>query len=165
MTGCGDSDDRARRALGLLCDDEPPRRGHLFLFTRRGLTFVASNTGGNPVPDVVAVAERCAEHEIDQAGATLVGGGDTRLDSMPAPATFRDASGVLHRAITLGLVSDGTYHVAGVAVVTDPGTASSFPAERLASTIARRLVVSGDVYLDIEPLEPITVADSPAAME
>src|SRR5207244_877351 len=39
LSACASASERADRALALICDGEPPTRGHLFVFTASGLTL------------------------------------------------------------------------------------------------------------------------------
>src|SRR5262249_11216573 len=63
LWACANAGERAGRALALLCDGDPPTRGHLFLFTANGLALAASNTTCDSVTELVAFAKDCVERE------------------------------------------------------------------------------------------------------
>src|SRR5262249_16203236 len=59
LSTCETANERADRALALLCDGDPPTRGHLFLFTANGLILAASNTACDSVTELTAFAKNC----------------------------------------------------------------------------------------------------------
>ena len=55
--------ERAERALGMLCDGDPPTRGHLLVCKVDGLKLVASNAPCSSIREIVTFATQCLEHE------------------------------------------------------------------------------------------------------
>jgi hypothetical protein len=119
MAGCTESEERAQRALRLLCDGDPPGRGFLFVVTGGGLEFAAANTPCGCLPDVLAFAEgRLAIELASEESLTAVVETKT-FDMSSAMAEWQDQGGTRYTALILGALLDGAFRTAGVAVLSE----------------------------------------------
>jgi hypothetical protein len=144
MAGCDDGSDRAQRALGLLCDAEM-NRGHLFLFTRAGLSLVASNTPCPQLRELTAFTKTYLESErksvdVNRSAADF----DVTIDTDTEPGEWQDADGTRYGALVLRAKLDGKLHVAGVAMLTGLNHAQRTALLSLSIALATKLVESRD---------------------
>jgi hypothetical protein len=142
MDGCANPRERAERALGLLCDGDPPTRGHLLLRTAEGLALVASNTACESVTQVVSFASSCLERE-SQAG-TMETGALSAVSLGTLAGDFRSQDGIDYEVVLIAATVSGTFSIAGVALLSKAGAPFVRNSARLAEAIARTLITSGD---------------------
>lgn len=138
MAGCSGPRERAERALALLCDGDPPVRGHLFLISEHGLTRVASNVDCGSTTDLETFAEGVMN-------ADIVADHDrtTALESVSEFGRWRDANGLHYGALLLGAMIDGNYLIGGIAVLSG-GSSRLATIAPLAEAITRTLIGAGD---------------------
>jgi hypothetical protein len=142
MAGCANPRERAERALGLLCDGDPPTRGHLLLCTAEGLALVASNTACESVTQIVSFASSCLERE-SQAG-TMETGALSAVSLGTLAGDFRSHDGIDYEVVLIAATVSGTFSIAGVALLSKAGAPLVRNSARLAEAIARTLITSGD---------------------
>ncbi len=142
MAGCANGRERAERALGLLCDGEPPTRGHLLLYTSAGLSVVASNTACDSVTELVSFAKDCLERE--SRADTMETGALLTVPLGTMSADWHDARGTAYDVVLLGATISGTFCIGGVALLMKIGGQSTRIQSSLAEMLARALINSGD---------------------
>jgi hypothetical protein len=142
LAGCASSRERAERALGLLCDGDPPTRGHLLLYTDRGLELVASNVACDSATEIVSFARECLDRETraDQmeTGALL---------SIPlgtVSAEWQDARGNFYDTVLLGATIAGTFRIGGIALLAKLDVQTVRSPNGLAEALATALITAGD---------------------
>jgi len=145
LAGCTDAEERSRRALGLLCDGDPPNRGHLFLLSDRGLVLAASNTVCDFPAELNAFANACIEDEVQKESAMTAVLDTGAFESALDFSQWRDPSGRRHQVVPLGVTMDNAFHVVGVAVFEDEHGRGPGDVRRVAEALAKHLVESGDV--------------------
>src|SRR5262249_50885803 len=135
--------ERADRALALLCDGDPPTRGHLFLFTANGLALAASNTACDSVTELVAFAKSCVERE--RAADTMETAALHETSLRTTAGDWLDRNGNSYDTILLSAPISGSFCIAGIALlVKAPGVAAE-TAAAVAELVARALIDAGDV--------------------
>jgi eukaryotic-like serine/threonine-protein kinase len=144
MAGCDDGGDRAQRALALLCDAELSR-GHLFLFTRAGLTLVASNTSCQQLREFSAFTKSYLESQrraadLDDSSDEC----DMTLDTDSQPGEWRDVDGTRYGAVVLRAKLDGELQIVGVAMLSGLNDAQRSALHSLTTALATKLLESGD---------------------
>jgi hypothetical protein len=141
LAACQGSRERAELALGLLCDGDPPTRGHLLVSKGDGLVLVASNTPCTSVSEIVSFASDRMDHE-SRAGSMET---NVSASLTLAPWTeWRDPEGTDYEVILLVTgVSEG-FCIAGVALLAKSGAPRASNLGVLADAIARALIASGD---------------------
>jgi hypothetical protein len=141
LAGCDSARERAERALGLLCDGDPPTRGHLLLLTGRGLSLVASNLPYGSASEIVAIASDCIDRESHtddmetSALSTIQEDGATE---------YRDAEGNAYEVVLLGTMISGVFEVGGAALLVKGPKPRAPKLASLAGAIARALIDTGD---------------------
>jgi hypothetical protein len=144
MAGCDDHNDRAQRALALLCDAEM-NRGHLFLCTRTGLMLAASNTPCQQLNELATFTNSFLESQraISEHTVTSLDAGVT-LDTDTAPGEWEDGEGTRYVAVVLrAKLADGL-QIAGIAMLTGLTHAQRAALFPLTTALATKLVESGD---------------------
>jgi hypothetical protein len=144
LSGCAEPGERARRALALLCDGEPPTRGHLFLFKEAGLTLAASNVASDVAPDLVAFARSYIDSEMIMEGDETAAFATNALQDAVPTHHWHDTSGSRYAAVLLATPVGDCFEFAGVAVLGDEAGNSLLRAGPLAEAVARVLIESGD---------------------
>jgi hypothetical protein len=144
LSGCAEAGERARRALALLCDGQPPARGHLFLFKEAGLALVASNVPSSVPPELVAFAQRYIESEMRVEGTETLAFATNSLEREVLTHHFQDTAGTRYSAVILAAPVGNCVEFAGVAVVSDGEEDYPFKVRPLADALARLLIESGD---------------------
>ena len=142
VAGCKQPAERAERALGLLCDGDPPTRGHLLICKRGGLELVASNAPCTSVREIVSAATKCLEHESRTSNMQT-----SALSSMTfgeISTGWRDTEGVEYETVVLATTVDDTLCVSGIALLAKQGAARAGRLAPLADAIARTLIATGD---------------------
>jgi hypothetical protein len=144
LSGCAEPGERARRALALLCDGEPPARGHLFLFKEAGLTLAASNVPSDVASDLIAFAQHYIDSEmIMEADETAALPTNAPQDAVPTHH-WHDTSGTRYGAVLLAAPLEDSSQFAGVAIVSDEAGDWSLKVGPIANAVARVLIESGD---------------------
>ncbi|HVW29557.1 MAG TPA: protein kinase [Polyangiaceae bacterium] len=142
FSACASASERADRALALLCDGEPPTRGHLFLFTANGLTLAASNTPCDSVTELAAFAKDCVDRE--HAADTMETGALHATSVGTMVGDWVDHEGTCYDTVLLGTSVSGAFCIAGIALlVKTPGFAVK-TGGALAESVARALIDAGD---------------------
>ena len=140
MAGCSGARERAERALALLCDGDPPVRGHLFLITEAGLTCVASNAECGSPAGLTAFAQGALDSDAESDDSHT---GAFELDTVEHGGTYQDGQGTRYGALLLGTMIDGEYVIGGIAVLAgSSGRLASVAG--LAESLARTLIDAGD---------------------
>jgi hypothetical protein len=144
LTSCGNRTERAQCALRLLCEDDPTRRGHLFLFTERGLVLAASSVTCSSALELTAFAQSCIDVELehDSTGNTATQVVPTRAESLTG--RWRDADGISYSPLLLGVRLHDGFSIAGVALIADGATGRQHEAAGLAPALAKSLIACGD---------------------
>jgi hypothetical protein len=145
MTGARRSEDRADRALRLLCETRKSTGGHLFVVTSDGLRHAASYGDGiapSSLADLVDEFLR-QEHERADTMTEIVTG--TMMAEEAAGSTVR-CGGVTYEMLTLASVVDGSGVVAGVAALVESEQRVRYVKQaQLLATLASHLIDGGDV--------------------
>jgi hypothetical protein len=142
VAGCELPAERAERALGLLCDGDPPTRGHLLVCKVDGLKLVASNAPCSSIREIVSFATQCLEHESRTSNMET-----SALSSMTLgePLTgWRDTEGVEYETVVLATPVNDSLCVGGIALLAKRGALRAGRLAPLANAIARTLIASGD---------------------
>jgi hypothetical protein len=146
MTGAHKTEERAERALRLLCDTRNATGGHLFVVTSKGLRLAAS-LGATPLPanlnalasDFVKAEQTRAEKMTEIATGTMVAEAEAG-DSMV------QCAGVSYEMLLLASVAGGEGIIAGVAALENGESAGRFVKQaQLLATLAAHLIEGGDV--------------------
>ncbi|HVW30134.1 MAG TPA: protein kinase [Polyangiaceae bacterium] len=140
LDGCATARERAERALALLCDGDTPTSGHLFLYTKDGLTLAASNASCDSVTELTRFAKDCVESE--SRADTMETGAMTSVPLGTMSGEWRDVGGTCYDTVLLGALMSGTFCIAGVALLVRRGDIATSGA--LAQTVARALITVGD---------------------
>ncbi|MEY4582591.1 MAG: hypothetical protein RL701_7294, partial [Pseudomonadota bacterium] len=150
FAGCDDREERALRALSLLCDGEPPSRGHLFLITQTGLTLVASNASQAHIAQLSQFAnKRFVLETAETKTMTAIAPSPTDFQTYGSP--WQDRDGTRYLATLLAApFSDGS-RVAGIAMLTDDGSPRPKGFAKLVVTVTHALLEAGDALgVDVE---------------
>jgi hypothetical protein len=141
LSACTDRRARAERALSLLIQGDPPKRGHLFFVGSAGLELVASS---EPPEDVEALA-RFAQERLDaelDPDETVTGFLDT--SSVPSiELTWHSQDGSVFTTVLLATPESGNVLITGVLVIADSGQRRRHFDDVVAS-VARACLSSGD---------------------
>ncbi|MDD9943283.1 MAG: protein kinase [Myxococcales bacterium] len=151
MLESGDADARARAALELLCQGDPPRAGHLFLLTESGLQHAAGQDGAHDAEfstDLAAlrrIAAECLDLECGDDVHTV-----TRFDSGDAPwertvevTSYEDPHGRQYVPVPLAAAAGQGFSIVGVAVLASSHLDVDGQTSDLASLVAKHLIESG----------------------
>jgi hypothetical protein len=134
--------ERAERALGLLCDGDPPTRGHLLVTREGGLVLAASNTPCTSMTEIVAFATACLDRESQ---ANNMETGAIPADALGTlSAEWRDTEGTDYEIVLLATTISDTFCIGGVALLAKRGEPRAGRLATLADAIARTLITSGD---------------------
>jgi hypothetical protein len=144
MQGAQTPEDRAGRALRLLCEARGAGAGHLFLRTNGVFTLRASHPGAAPPEGLRPVAQ---EFLLEQQSKTDlisdIATGD--LEEEQSSERVAELDGTRYTLLLLSCAVGGTGRLAGVAAITE-GTESAHPSQLiLLSSLATHLVKSGDL--------------------
>ena len=142
VAGCEHPAERAERALGLLCEGDPPTRGHLLVCKVDGLKLVASNAPCTSVREIVSFATQILDHESRTSNMET-----SALSSMTLgePSTgWRDTEGVEYETVVLATPVGDSLCVGGIALLAKRGAPRASRLAPLANAIARTLIASGD---------------------
>lgn len=140
LAGCNDRQERALRALALLCDGPTPTRGQLFLLTPEGLQLVASNIPGHASSALLDFARACIDGERELSHTVTA-----TLDAEPLATVARvwhGDDGVDYHALLLSVVTEQGYLLVGVALLADRPLSSDLTP--LAHALAHHLLTAGD---------------------
>lgn len=142
LAGCTSATERAERALGLLCDGDPPTRGHLLLYTEKGLELVASNVPTDCASEIVAFAKECLDRET-HADAVETGALDSvALGTMSAE--WQDTRGNFYDIVLLGATIGGAFRIGGIALLAKLDVQTVRSSSGLAEALAKALILAGD---------------------
>jgi hypothetical protein len=142
IAACDNPRERAECALGLLCDGDPPTRGHLLVATENGFALVASNTPCASVSEIVAFASDCVEREKSVNEMETAALSSVSLGTMSAE--WRDAEGTDYEVVLLMTNVSQVPCIGGVALLVRHGPPRASNLGALAESIARALITSGD---------------------
>jgi hypothetical protein len=146
MTGAHKTEERAERALRLLCDTRSAPGGHLFVVTSGGLRLAAS-LGPTPAPanlnglvaDYVKAEQTRAEKMTEVATGTLMAEEETGQSMV-------QCAGVSYEMLLLASVAGGEGIIAGVAALENGTAAGRYVKQaQLLATLAAHLIEGGDV--------------------
>jgi hypothetical protein len=142
LAGCTSATERAERALGLLCDGDPPTRGHLLLYTEKGLELVASNIPSDSASEIVAFAKECLDREA-RANAVETGAlASIALGTVSAE--WQDTRGNVYDTVLLGATIADTFHIGGIALLAKLDVQTVRSTNGLAEALAKALISAGD---------------------
>ena len=139
---CEHPEERAERALELLCDGDPPTRGHLLVCKVDGLALVASNAPCNTIGEIVTFATQCLDLESRTSNMET-----SALSSMTLAETtagWTDTEGVEYETVVLATTVADTLSIGGIALLVKQGPPRASRLAVLATAIARTLITSGD---------------------
>jgi len=142
IDGCDNPGERAERALGLLCDGDPPTRGHLLVCKADGLSLVASNTPCASVSEIVSFASSCLERENE--ASSMETGALSSVSLGTVSAEWRDHVGTEYEIVLLATTLSDTFCISGVALLERSGAPRAGKLAPLAEAVARALIRSGD---------------------
>jgi hypothetical protein len=142
LAGCQDPRERAELALGLLCDGDPPTRGHLLVSKAEGLVLVASNTPCTSVSEVVSFASDRLERE--SLAGSMETNASASLTMGPPWTEWRDPEGIDYEVVLLTTNALDVFRIAGVALLAKSGPPRASHLGPLAGAIAQVLIESGD---------------------
>ncbi|HVW24436.1 MAG TPA: serine/threonine-protein kinase [Polyangiaceae bacterium] len=142
LSACASAAERAGRALALLCDGDPPTRGHLLLSTPSGLTLAASNIACDSVTELKAFASQCIERE--QAADDMETGALHSASLGTMTGAWQDLDGTAYETVLLGVVISGTFCIAGIALLVRAPNVVGRTGSPVAESIARALIEAGD---------------------
>jgi tetratricopeptide (TPR) repeat protein len=139
IAGCNDREERVRRALDLLCEGDPPSRGHLFLTTEGGIELAASNMVPEGITELLAFARGRIAMETTSVNTVTAA-----FEVQSTGYTWRSAEGAAYDAVLLAApLSDGL-RLAGVAMLVHDECRAREGFGDLAEAVARALLESGD---------------------
>jgi tetratricopeptide (TPR) repeat protein len=134
----------ARRALSLLCDGDPPSRGHLFFITETGLELVASSVPDDDISEVTAYAQGRVDLEIAESSALTAMVAPGGEGAQPDDGPWQSLRGTRYDTALLATPLNDGIRVAGIAVLTDDGGRRTHGFGRLTAAVARTVLESGD---------------------
>jgi hypothetical protein len=145
LADAGTPQERAQRALQLLCHAQAGRTGHLYLRTARGLQRVASlgeQASDRSLDDFV---RSHVAQQLDAADtATTVETGHGL--QLTAATNWLDARGAAHHPLLLMADVDGVEQCVGAAVIeAGEGTQLALPGRHLLDAIGEYLLRAGDI--------------------
>jgi len=145
MHGAQDAEDRAVRALRLLCETRGSGTGHLFLNRREGFKLVASHPAAAPPEGLCVLAQEFLlkqQQRTDMISDIVTGG----LEEEGLQLPIARVDGATYELTLLSCAVAGSARVAGVAAVM-PGSEPVGNASQalLLSTLATHFVQAGDV--------------------
>jgi hypothetical protein len=146
MTGAHRTDDRAERALRLLCETRKSTGGHLYVVTSTGLRHAAS-LGGVVAPSSLAdlIDEYLKQESARADTMTEIVTGTMMAEENASSSTVR-CGGVGYEMLLLASVVGGSGIVAGVAALVESDQRVRYVKQaQLLSTLAAHLVEGGDV--------------------
>jgi hypothetical protein len=141
MADCSDRRARAERALALLCDGDPPRRGHLFYIGDTGLELVASNEMVASPSSLTAFAQDRIDVETGPS-ETMTAAMDTPGDPS-VPLTWHASDGATFTTVLLASQVRSSVVIAGVLVLAEQGMRPR-DFDEIASAVARVALETGD---------------------
>jgi hypothetical protein len=142
---CEGPKERGARALALLCDGDPPTRGHLLVRRPEGVVLAASNVPCASVSEVVAFASECLDRE-DRA-ATMETDALSSASLGTLAAEWRDAEGIDYETVLLATTVCDAFCIAGVALLAKAGEPRAASLTLLADSVARVLIKFGDAII------------------
>jgi ABC-type transporter Mla MlaB component/tetratricopeptide (TPR) repeat protein len=146
MTGARRTEERAERALRLLCETRKSTGGHLYVVTSEGLRHAASYGEGiapSSLSDLVDEFLR-QEHEKADTMTEIVTG--TMMAEEGGGASSVRCGGVTYEMLTLASVVGGSGVVAGVAAIVESDQRVRYVKQaQLLATLASHLIDGGDV--------------------
>jgi tetratricopeptide (TPR) repeat protein len=142
FAGCTSSRERAECALGLLCDGDPPTRGHLLLYTEQGLELVASNIESDSDTQIVAFAKDCLDRETHAGGVETGAAASTALGTMSA--AWQDTCGNFYDTVLLAATISGKFRIGGIALLARLDVRTMMSPIGLAEALAKTLISAGD---------------------
>jgi tetratricopeptide (TPR) repeat protein len=142
VAGCEHPGERAERALGLLCDGDPPTRGHLLVCKVDGLKLVASNAPCSSVREIISAATQILDHESRTSNMETSAVSSMTLGEVATG--WRDTEGVEYESVVLATPVADSLCVGGIALLAKRGAPRASRLAPLANAIARTLIASGD---------------------
>jgi hypothetical protein len=142
-------EERAHRAIRLLCEDRGARSGHLYLLGDQGLALAASHGAADPpeglLGHVQAYFDRVAGEDTD-ATAALTG---TQVASVLTGVTaFRDAAGCDYHAVLMTSAADGQAQHVGVAAFVAGEARAALGGASLVVSVSAHLLEAGATRVD-----------------
>jgi hypothetical protein len=142
IAACESARERAERALGLLCDGDPPTRGHLLLSGPDGLVIAASNTPYSSASEIVSFASGCLERE--RSADSIETGALSSLSLGTLSGNWRDTEGTDYEVVLLATTLSENFCVAGIALLARSSEPRAGTLGSLSGAIARALITAGD---------------------
>jgi tetratricopeptide (TPR) repeat protein len=145
MASAMTAQERARRALRLLCDERGARVGHLFLVGDGGLALVASQ-GAPAAPEALLeyvrdYFVRAVSQDTEATAALTVAQMATLLTS---DGSFRDATGTEYRVVLLTSSVNRVLRHVGAAAFVDAAAPVASGWASLVATLSTHLLQAGD---------------------
>jgi hypothetical protein len=139
--------DRAQRALKLLCDDRAASVGYLYLVNDTGLAFVTCHGAAAPPEGLFEYVREYFDREVSSAGDETAALTSTQMRSaLTARSLFRDSKGVNHQSLLMTSIAGGGVRQAGVAVLVEGVRPPPSPigGANLVAALSAHLIQSGD---------------------
>jgi tetratricopeptide (TPR) repeat protein len=160
MASASTAEERAQRAVKLLCEDRGARTGHLYLLGEKGLMLVASHGEAESPPGLLEFVRAYLGQAISEDSDSTAALTGTQVASLLTGGTqFLDASGRGYQPVLLSSVAagGGPSHVGVAALGACDGKAPVGGAS-LVSGLSTYLVEAGDVRA------PDEIVDRPAGV-
>lgn len=142
---CASATERAKRALGLLCEVAHAPGGHLYLVGADSELTLAVSTNAAPDAEITRFARGFLAQQLDEEEMTAGLTQATHMLSLPGAASFVDQRGVEHRVLMLTCKKAGTVVYVGLALVPASKRAHVDPEAIVRSTaLASYLLDRGD---------------------
>ncbi len=143
LQGADTREERAARALHLLCAERAAIEGHLYLCGETGLLLVASEGTASPPDGMLEYLDSHFTRELSSCDMETAAVSDLSGLSSVSPTLFTDASGRPHRPVFLTAVTGGMARHAALAVFVDGSLGRSVDGA-LASALGAHLIEVGD---------------------
>ncbi|HVW28201.1 MAG TPA: serine/threonine-protein kinase [Polyangiaceae bacterium] len=141
LSSCADRRTRAERALSLLCEGTPPRRGHLYLLGSAGLELVATNDLRSDAQALLKFAQERLDAELEPS-ATITGILETAAMTSYR-LTWTDSAGVEFTTVLLAAPDEDGAIISGVLVLAEEGSRGRH-FDEIVAAVTRASIESGD---------------------
>jgi hypothetical protein len=146
LRDASNAQERAARALRLLCEDRAARSGFLYLVGDAGLSLAASLGFAAPPVGLLEYLQEYFDREVSQSSDDTAALTDAQMASaLTARASFRDGSGIDHHPVLMASLADGVSRYAGVAAFVEcDGPERPAGDASLVAALSAHLIRSGD---------------------
>jgi hypothetical protein len=145
MAGIPDADDRARRALRLVCNARAARGGHLYLVAPSGVDLAASYGLPEPPAGLVALVREFVTQEALRSETMTVVATNTLAGELPSAGSLAQVGGTSYDLLLLSCVVESLGTVVGViAAAADEARTRSTHQAQLLAAVALHLLSAND---------------------